>query len=79
LYSHTPAAAQSWLQKLVLLLATLSLRMLPIVNWWGTTVPNWRVIVALKSGGFIRSAHVGNWAKAAAFAKAAQQAASRSA
>lgn len=64
---------QFWMSALLAMI----LLMMPIINWWAFSSGRWRVVVTLKSGGFVRSAHRDSWPKAEAFAKAARRAAKR--
>ena len=61
---------QFWMAALV----AMNLLMMPIVNSWAVSSRKWRVVVILKDGTFVRSAHLGNWGTAEVFAKAARQA-----
>ena len=74
-YARVQAAPLSKLQIWISALVSLNLLLMPIVVWWGVSRRKWRVVVTLKSGSFVRSAHLDKWAKADAFAKAARQAA----
>src|SRR5262245_3997726 len=73
-YAPTQAAPLSQPQFWISALVSLNLIMMPIVCWWGVSRRKWRVILTLKSGSLVRSAHLDNWAKADAFANAARQA-----
>jgi len=74
---YAGAQPLSRLQFWVSLLVVFCLIGLPFVGWWSLRSPKWRVIVTLKSGHVVRSAHRDKWAYAEAFAKAARQAASQ--
>lgn len=73
--SSPPPGLFSTLRFWLSTLLAMSLLLTPIVNWWAFSSPKWRVIVTLKSGGYVRSAHRDKWYKAEAYAKVARQAA----
>jgi len=73
-YGPAQVAPLSKPQFLISALVSLNLLMMPLICWWGVSSRKWRVILTMKSGSIVRSAHLDKWAKADAFAKAARQA-----